>query len=251
MPAGVINEQWRDENIDRRYPFADAALLTNSIDEIPTDLFLDARLYPVGGTGRVYLKSIDNQTDDTIVFNFSDEPRGPIGSSTLIGTSIPDLIHIKDIYGRPSGVLVPGPGLTTIRSWGFGEHVFKAAQTSFATRTQVPMPHTGLQGLKLVDNSFLSGDIWLIGEHGVFFSHDGGSLRIDLSGDKLALVRECNDIDPNLVARFLSNTALRTINGIQPNQQGDILIVVGGTLGGRQLLRITVESNGLRIAGVI
>ena len=251
MAISILHESWREKNLDRNYPFLDSAMLTNGVDFLPDNFLLDARLYPINGLGQAFLASVERNADTT-TFRFSDGSAGEFGTAVMTGSTIPDLIHVTDTYGRSAGVLVPGPGLLEVFNWSNGSHTFETLlQTGFAARTQASLPDPGVNGLLLPDDNVVSGNVWLVGEKGVQLSVENGTVRVDIIGEPLVLVRECNDLGGSLTDVFEARRPLRTINNVAANGQGAFFILVAGTNAPAQTLRITPETNGLRIEGAV
>jgi len=53
-----VYTQWRNANENVKYPFSTRATLTNDEVSITPEIFIDARLYPVGGTETLHLSRI-------------------------------------------------------------------------------------------------------------------------------------------------------------------------------------------------
>ena len=54
----IVFGDWRDDNQQRRYPFADDATLIGDTLTIPKSLFIDGRLYPIGGNEDLFLSRV-------------------------------------------------------------------------------------------------------------------------------------------------------------------------------------------------
>jgi hypothetical protein len=246
-------ESWREQNRDRKYPFMDTSSLSNGTDAIPEYVIVDARLYPAGHEGRLFVSKVSVKANRTFIIEISDGTNGVVGSGT--GNSDSKVLKLEDSYGRPAGVLVAGPlNFAYFANWSTGDHVFNEDQTSFVPRVQLPMPKLQVTGITLDDESFFTGDVWLVGENGVRLRTDGSSIRIDVIGDPLKLFRTCRDIGDeadNAITDLFRAKALRTINGIAPDEFGNFQIIISAQANDLQLLRITPMVAGLTISGAV
>ena len=250
MPR-IINEEWRDKNADRRYPFSDEATLTSADGRsIPTALFLDAAFWEIPGGNNIYLSSIE-VADQLITFSVSvSATEDFLGDAEIDIGDNPDLVYIRDTFNRPIGVLViDATLLVDIRGWGAGVHQFSEDATSFAVSTVAMAVDTGVKGLLLPDGSVLSGDVWLVGEGGVELWSQDGAIRVDVVGDPLKDLEDCINTDETAANAQASRQPLRTINSIPADEFGDFQILVGRQLAENQILRINPITNGITIKG--
>lgn len=252
MPV-VINEEWRDKNVDRSFPFDDLTTRMNDAGlRILDEVFIDAVLYPITPNGPCFISSIERGTDRVIV-RISSENEENIATATVLDSSGSDVLELRDIYNIPAGVLVVGPtGLSVLRSWAVGVYEFSMSQTRFAAVVHQYGPAIAVKGFILPDGSAVTGDVWLVGENGVELWEQDGAIRIDVVGDPLRAIQECYDIDPAIAAQLINRVPLRSINWIGPDRYGDFQILAGGQLvpDGAQILRVNPIINGIRITGV-
>jgi hypothetical protein len=233
----IINRQWRDEQAAGKYPFADYATLQSRDGiSLAADTFLDAHLYPIGSSAGLYIPRIDvlaatvklyvgTNDDQTLCYGEFD-PLNP-----------PEILPLIDTYGRAAGVLVAPPlGLSIAQSWTQGTHLFERAATEFVAGVCCPQPAIGVRGFLTDKDELLSGDVWIVGEHGVIVREDpdlslAGSivLRIDVIGEPLFKRVQCNFETPQF---------LKTINNVPPDVNGNFVIQVGTASAADPLLRI-------------
>lgn len=248
MPIRVLHEEWRETNIERRYPFADDATLTNGDVVIPENAILDAVLHPVGHTGQLFCSTI-SVSRQTITVQFSDGLRGVQASGQWGPGTDPSRIRMDDAMGRPAGLLVPGPGLTDIEGWSDKDHEFTFQQTALAPRCMLPMPDDGLGGLRREDDDAVYGHIWIVGENGVYLTLDDNRLRLDLIGDNLRNIRRCAETSVELSENLAQRIGLKTINNVGPDIVGEFNISIGSQLNYVPALRLLARNNTLTILG--
>jgi len=185
----IVFGDWRDDNQQRKFPFADDALLTNGTLEIPNSLFIDGRLYPIGGTEDLYLSSIERE-GSIISFAITAAGAGELAVGGYDVTNIPENgeIAFYDAYGRPAGMLLSTEtALEAFSGLSTGTYEFISEQARFATVVVVPQPEVGVRGFILPSGETIFGDVWFVGENGVVVRKDtDGSLRVDLIGDPFA-----------------------------------------------------------------
>lgn len=239
MTEKYLFPEWRDQQMDSKYPFADNATLTNGVDSIPRTLFADARLFVIGGGARQFLSRIRGGTTGATVY-ISDESEEIIASGFLDFSAIGDTIELKDAYDRPAGVLVSSPEqLATLSSWTTEDHDFTVDQAEFTATVVAPQPQLGVRGF-LAEGKLFAGDVYLVGEQGVFLTMDGEFIRVDIVGDPRARQRFCEQL-----FSFDQPQFLRTINGYSPDEFGDFKILAGAQAASDTALRLVLQSNGL------
>lgn len=239
-------QQWRDENKNRRYPFADTASLRNGDGvAVAESLFDDARVYPVGASVGLFLRRIE-VTDTRLDFHIADPVSGELASGGFsFGGAAPNNIVLSDVYGRPAGILVSDASkLSALPAlYGEGDFSFEADQTEFAASVAIPSPQPGVRGILLDDGNIVSGDIYLVGTDGVVLSEEDGNIRVDVIGDPYALMKACAEQG----IEFPKFCGLRTINQITPDANGDFKITIGGNLAPDNILRIEQDGGQVKL----
>jgi hypothetical protein len=248
MPA-IVFPEWIDNNEKVKYPFSDSATLQNSEgDFLPDSIFLDARLYPIGGSAQQYISKI-TVTSATVSIIISDSI-GELAVGEFSIAAPPDTLALEDGYERPAGVLVSTSSLLSVFSgWGIGEHLFELSQTEFAASVVVPVPQIGLRGFLLEDGTFFSKDVHICGTDGVVVNRDtDGSIRIDVIGEPLYIRKVCEEAGSFVTPRFV-----QTINGISPDEYGNYNLYIGNNIVDDPILRFEYEDNSLRLtlAGIL
>jgi hypothetical protein len=240
----IVFGDWRDDNQRRKFPFADDALLTNGALEIPNSLFIDGRLYPIGGTEDLYLSSVV-RAGSIISFAITATGAGELAIGGYDVTAIPENgeIAFYDTYGRPAGMLLSTEtALEAFSGLNTGTYEFISEQARFATVVVVPQPEVGVRGFILPSGETIFGDVWFVGENGVVVRKDtDGSLRVDLIGDPFAARKLCEDeeIADTDVAALQAYCPLETINGIAPDADGNFKLLPGSIDSLSPLIRIT------------
>lgn len=237
----VLFPEWRDENAPTKFPFADTATLTTTSNlKIDADMFLDARLYPIGGRERQYLAAIKVEARK-VTITIGDPKTTTLASAMFDPLDPPEMLDLADGYGRPAGVLVSDPTrLSVFQTWPIGEHKFQPQASEFAASCVIPMPAIGVRGFVTEDGTLFTGDVWIVGENGVVVRQDGDeTIRIDVVGDPLFRRRLCQPVQLFTTPRFI-----KTINGMRPDERGDFKITVGRSLAADTILRVYVDDQG-------
>ena len=231
--------EWRNQQTESKYPFADIATLTNGADVIPPSLFADARLFVIGGGARQFLSRISVGIDSVAIF-ISDESEEVIAVGELDFINVGETIALFDAFGRPAGVLVSTiEQFATLASWSAGDHDFTIAQTEFTATVVVPQPQIGVRGF-VAEGKLFAGDVYLVGEQGVFLTLDGEFIRVDIVGDPRSRQRFCEQL-----FSFEQPWFVRTINKHAPDEFGDFKILAGAQLASDTVLRIETQPAGL------
>jgi hypothetical protein len=238
----IAYPEWRNGNEHIRYPFADYVSLRN-VDgaTVDRDLFDDARLYPIGGAAGLFLSRV-TVDGNVVTFAVADLVSGELASCSYDATAAPNELYLTDAYGRPAGILVSSAEklAAALSKYGQGTVEFTQEQTEFVATVAIPMPQPGLRGLLLDDGQVVSGDICLVGADGAVLSVEDGVIRVDFLGDPYALKRTCDEEG----APLPEFCGLKTINGIEPDENGDFKLSIGGNLASDPVLRLAVDSNG-------
>lgn len=252
-----IFEDYRKQNEDRNYPFKDGSTLSNGDITIPNNLFLDAALYPYGHKGQLFLSRITINLDGSVELAISDGILGEVATAIIEKDEIStlDVIAFEDPYGRAAGVLVTDPpNFNLLNNYATQDHIFEAEQTTFCTRVQLPTFESGVSGFVLDDGSFVSGEVWLIGDKGVQLDIVDDQIVIHVGGDINRIYSECLETgseDFSEIINAIKNPALKTINGIPCDQYGNFALVLGSQNSETQILRINQTTNGIEITGAI
>ena len=235
-------EQWRAGPGRSRYPFADGARLAASTGRVvPPAVFVDAFLLVAGATGRVYLDSLV-VADGQVTAVVGDGRARSQATGTFDPAAGPDLIALSDAAGRPAGALIADPAeVLELGTWPAGTHRFDPADGEFVASCVVPLPESGVTAFLLDDGAVLSGDVWLVGEDGVFLSNpDPEVVRVDVVGEPLWRRKAC---EPN--GLFTEPRFVKTINGVAPDAAGRFTVTEGDGLAPRPVLRVRADAGGL------
>lgn len=260
MPR-LLHPQFRDELALVRYPFADTAtLLTTAGIDLGADTFLDATVYPVGGSVRMYVSSVLVTSSVVIIYiGTAIEPQ--LCHAAFNTLSPPDNLKLTDAYGRDAGLLVSEPlRLARFQAWSHGTHTFEIEASELAASVCIPTPEIGVRGVITKDGDVLYGDVWIVGEQGAIVTEDTDSpppnsrvVRIDLVGDPLFKRYLCDqELTPTggtAIKLFTTKSYLKTINGIPPDEYGNFTISVGSNHTSGPIIRITPEyvSRALKV----
>jgi hypothetical protein len=238
----ILYPEWSNEQENSTYPFSDIATMSSKTTALPKSLFVDAKLYPIGGGYGQYL-SLISIGKNSVTVKISDDS-GELCSGTYDRESDSKSIQLFDSYGRSAGVLVGLPGsIKLLFSWPEGDYPFKAEQTAFTATVIVPTPEVGVRGIMLPDGTLMTGDVWLVGEQGVRIYPEDGAIRVDVVGDPTARNRFYGE---DLASK--NTPYLITINGRPSNQCGDFKIVSTGGRAIDTVLRVLPESNGISLS---
>jgi hypothetical protein len=261
MAARIIHRQWRDEQADSKHPFADSAsLISREGAAIDKAIFLDANIYPVGGSENMYLSSIAVGSDQVVLY-IGTLADAQLCSGVFDPLNPPSTVRLEDMWGRAAGVLVSDELLLAqFQSWELGTYTFDDDAAEFAAAVCVPTPEIGVRGLITEDGDLFTGDVWLTGEYGVVVREDLDEsdgdkrvIRIDAVGDPLfrRLLCEGTAQSPlGPVDLFKSINYLKTINGMAPDQYGDWKITAGSNEAYDTILRIYPTPEGVKFEAV-
>lgn len=240
-----------------KYPFVPTATLTNGDAGFVEGTFLDAHLYSSELRGRCYLSEVEVTSDRCILF-FGDDVSTKRLQAELTIPITNDILQLVDEYGRPAGVIVSEISrLSLLPGWGVGTHRFERTQTEFCVTCQMPVPMTGVTGLRLESGEILTGRVWLVGEDGVILRSEivprrnGGEsvqLRIDVVGNPLFLQQLCTSGD--LFAPVNPIRVIRIVQGhysydCEPDAQGNFNIQMNDALAADAALRIRTTEAGI------
>jgi hypothetical protein len=244
----IVHPEFRNENLDSLYPFADTAtLLSRDKISLTPDMLIDAVVYPIGAGPRVYISSLE-VSNRVVTIWIGDATRPQLASGSFDPLAPPNLIALADGYGRPAGLFVADPILlASAQSWPTGAHVFDIGATEFAASCTISTPEEGVRGLLASQGILLTGDTWIIGENGIQVSlDDDGSIRVDVVGDPLFARRLCYPAQSYSPPRFV-----KTINGIAPDSEGNFQIAVANASAPDTVLRIVPKPPDTLIIGLV
>jgi hypothetical protein len=233
---------WRDTNARRKYPFADYVPAASDELTIPDELFVDGRLYPIGGNEQLYLSRI---TKDANALTFAIRATGTdeLATASFSLDDIPSTGEVAffDEYSRPAGILISSEtALQTFSGIDVGVYEFLLSQTEFAAAVNTPQPAAGVRGFVLPDGDMVTGNVWLVGEDGVVLRRDSdNALRVDVIGDPYAARKLCADEEANEdIAALRPYCPIKTLNGIAPDAKANFQMLVGSNQSMSPILRI-------------
>lgn len=242
----IIFPQFRDEQNDSRYPFADTATLqsTSKLD-IGRATFIDAVLHPIDGLSGAYLSAIvvTPQTVTIWVGDSANNRRCKAEYSAVGAVEIEEL-PLVDTYGRPAGLfIVDSVELSKFAGWPQGEHRFQPPATEFVSTVVIPAQEPGVRAVFPPTKELMTDDIWLIGDQGVVIRAEGDTvIRVDITGEPLFQRFLCGPIN-----KFTPPTFIKTINGCPPDIYGNFIITATNLSAKDAALRVYPEDNTLKI----
>lgn len=239
--ARILFPDFRDEQADSRYPFADTATLraNDGLTEIGRDTFVDAALYVIGAGNRLYISSIIVEAQK-ITIRIGDERTAVVAETSFAPSPIriPEngVLPVVDTRGRPAGALVVVADknrlidnkLVLFSGWTIGTYVFEPEATEFVPTVCIPAKEPGVRGILTENDDLITGDIWLIGDGGVVFRHEGMQdgkqiIRVDVAGVPLFKRFSCAPFD-----RFEPKNFIKTINNCPPDEFGNFTLTATG-----------------------
>jgi hypothetical protein len=251
--ARIIFPEFRDEQSDSRYPFADDATLTTADGlTLNRDTFIDAAIYAINADAPVHISSIT--VDGAFVtITIGDKTTLAVCSTTYSALSPPAsaTLSLVDPRGRPAGILLSTKEqLAILGGWPEATHTFSRAATEFVASVVQPASAPGVRGLTLTDRpEFISGDIWLVGSRGVTLRQlEPNVIRVDIVG--VPLFKRVLCLDDAQQPIFEPRPFLRTINGCGPDEFGNFNITVAAKNTPDSVLRIYSENDTLKITSV-
>lgn len=251
--ARIIFPEFRDEQSDSLYPFADGVTLrANTGLTIPRDSFLDAYIYAINATERAYISSIFvDLTEVKIAIGANNSANVCTGVYSPTNPPTNGTIDLVDGYGRPAGIIVATKEtLSLFGGWAVGLHEFTAAATEFVSSVVCPAKEPGVRGL-LVNGELLTGDVWLIGDQGVVLRQIRPNvIRVDIVGDPLFKRSLCLNEVGVPVSAFVPKPFLRTINNCGPDEYGNFNLTIASPNTPDSILRIYPDNGVLKIESV-
>lgn len=247
----VLYPQFRDEQSDSRYPFADRVTLlsTERKLDIGRDTFIDASLYPIGGSKQAYISAII-VTPTRVTIQIGDPAVKNRARATYNPLNPPEngLLQLLDEYGRPAGMLLSSPlALSQFSGWPPETHTFAVTATEFVASVSIPAKEPGVRALTLDGKNIHTGDTWLIGSRGVVLRAEGErTIRVDIIGEPLFARYICDPLDRFQAKNFLSTL---TINGVTcgPDDYGNFVFTATGHGARDTVLRIYPQDGVVKI----
>lgn len=245
--ARILYPQFRDEQSDSRYPFADAATLTSTSGAVkirPT-AFIDASFFVIGGGAQLYVSSlVITATDVAITVGDPGNPVRATGTYSIASIPTNGLVSFFDIYDRHVGTMLSTPDeLASLAGYAIGTHTFAVIATEFVASVVIPANEPGVRGILADDSPLLTDDIWLIGDRGVVLRYEEPNIiRVDIIGVPLYSRLLCEPYGSFQGRRFV-----KTINGCPPDEFGNFTITATNALAPDAVLRIYPQNGALVI----
>lgn len=228
--ARILFPEFRDEQGDSKYPFADYVTLTSSDGAVSLapDTFLDATFYPIGVSAGLRISSVTVTSQNiTIAVGDNNSPTLITATYTVADPPLDGVLQFFDSYGRPAGILLSNPlNLGRLSTWTAGTYTFDRGATEFVATVCIPANEPGVRGVLSPDGDLLTGDIWLIGDAGIVIRREKDTesvIRVDVVGVPLFKRFVCEPL-----ADFPAKNYLQTINGCGPDAYGNFTITATG-----------------------
>lgn len=139
MPAGIRNQEFENLNRYRSYPFSESSSMLDSEGvALPCDVFSDAVLYPVNGSGGLFMSALDCIGRTVEVSDAS--------GVVMVGSLAPEAA-VVDLYqnGRHAGTIATGPGFD--REMAAGRRRVFEGTAEFAASAVCPIRHDGVSSI--------------------------------------------------------------------------------------------------------
>ena len=263
----VKHPEWRESHEPTQYPFEDDATLLGSEGfSLLPETFLDAAFYVPGASYQGHISSVVI-SGDTCTIYVGDEGSTNRASATFSITSPPDVLRFVDSNSRPAGLMVSSSvKLAAFAAWDEGTHQFNYNSAGLVAAVWMPTPDLGVRGIMADDGQMLTGDVYLVGDEGVYLSCDEVTvpagcntpektfylIRVDIMGDPLWRRKECAP-DSFSTPIFLEKiTFQKGSNSFEcgPGTNGDVKIHVNNTGATDTILRVRPVDGGLKIEAV-
>jgi hypothetical protein len=251
----ILFPQFRNEQSDSKYPFADTATLraANANLTLNKSVFIDATFYIIGGGARVFLSRVI-VAETQIRFVVETTAPAVTASAAYDWRTPPDngVLALYDEFGRPAGLLLADINyLREFSSWAAGSYVFGATAAEFVATTFIPAKEPGVRAIKTAAGDFLTNDVWLIGDGGVVLRFEEPNIiRVDIVGIPLFRRFACAGAE-NV---FPPKRFVKTINGCPPDEYGNFTLTASaaGLPDGRDdtILRIYPTTSGLVVDAI-
>ena len=245
--ARILYPQFRDEQAASRYPFTDTATLVSTAGTLTIDsaLFIDAVFFPIGGAAQLYISSIVVSAD-TVTINVGDQNTTTLlsGEYPVLSPPTNGIVSFSDSYGRPGGSLIATKiGLANFASRDIGTYAFTLLATEFVASVVIPANEPGVRALMPATGELMPGDIWLVGDQGVFLRWEApNTIRVDVIGVPLYKRFLC---EPN--GNFPTKKFLKTINGCPADEYGNFTITATNQSVNDAVLRVYPRDGSLVI----
>lgn len=246
---------WRDENATLHFPFTDYGPPTSGEWQMPTDLFVDANIHPPNSGGGYYLASM--RVAEDLVFIEIGSETSAVAAQGVWANHLPDESVIPLFSGPDAvsaGVLVVSPeAIRELCTRMAGSELrFDPATSGFVVTTWGFTTYSPPERIFSGVDINLGDDLYLVGEDGVRLVADDSSgvpiIRVHAIGDPLSRLGDCGDGEP--VPRFIQEVVFqqgsKTIS-CQPNELGEVFIVVTGENGHDTALRVYSAPGDLTV----
>jgi hypothetical protein len=270
--ARILFPQFRDEQADSRYPFADSANLL-SVErklDIGRDTFIDASLYVIDGDRAAYISAI-TVTPTEVTITIGDAGSKTRATGTYSALSPPDtgIVELFDSWNRPCGMLLAvtestientpskqaSIGLAQFAAWPAEAHTFRPDATQFVASVVIPANSPGVRGLTPETLELLTGDVWLLGDRGIVVRQDGDNIiRFDVIGEPLFQRYLCQTDESEALttpySQFNPRVFIRTINGCSPDAYGNFTLTATAHGATDTVLRVFAQDGNIKIDAV-
>lgn len=184
--AKQVDQQWPDIHRLDPYPFKDTATLRSNTGELELDSrwFVEARLWPVTSSSRIYLRQLQ-RSGTTLTLEIASVV-GTLATAVVAVDEGRKRAVFLDVAGNQVGYMQASDGgFGFIMDYPEGAYRFGVAATEFIPTVVTPQVRGGVSQIRDDTGVFLSGAWRFVGGEGVELSVVDGDIQIDLIGDEL------------------------------------------------------------------
>lgn len=255
--------QWRNQNTNSPYPFADEASLRSNSPEfvLTNDWLVDAAIYSPIAVSPVHISRVVVDGNIATV-TLTDSVQQLVGTGVITRFS-GNPIAIYDANQQPVATLVPSEASNSIIfSTGDGDFRFVEEATVFASSCVLQSPFASLSGFRVQDQTLVEADIVLVGERGVRLTVEESQefdaagqpqtvqlVRAHAIGDPQAITRICDEA-ANRPTRFIRELVFQYGNithVCRPDELGNVLLVSESASVADSALRILVQPGEIKL----
>ncbi len=206
----VLSPEFTDSLRGERYPFLGTGPITSGSLILPDDCLLDVNLMVDENTTEVFLSDVVVSAG-TALFHFT------FGSGAIVGTLNLDNADgngVAPIFNNNTMVVgyarIDVGVAQIVKGWPSGQHLFIDVQ--LIPHLLIVSNRAWRRGFELPDGTVLEGDVYLVGDRGVWLERTADGFKVHVTGDPFD-------------GRTVPARGLSSINDLVPDANGNINLI--------------------------
>jgi len=228
-----------------KFPFSETSMFyVSDTLSFPYDFLADAHVYTTNKEQYEITRILKKGHDLTLwIGNYIDQDQ--IIGSYCFEDAESNVIELFDRYGRRAGMLVI-KSAPAMQFFPDGDYTLISGTAIFEISCHVPIPMASVTGF-VVNNRLMSGDVKMIGTHGVILTRQDNTVTVHFVGEPYYNKWRAVENNDHFFDRYVSRVTVSVDDTINQGKTGSLMLQPDKN--GNIPIFANYNGNALRIKG--